>query len=96
MDLSFIFMFSLIRFQKCFELYCALAIGHPLVTHVRSFTDFARNLLGFLCFYPPMRVVYLGIGGPELSLLGIDNPQFPSDCSEGVGSVTYLPSPFLT
>ena len=38
MDLSLILMLSLIRFQKCFEVYCALAIGHLLVTHVRSFT----------------------------------------------------------
>jgi len=42
---------------------------------------------GFLCFYPPMRVWYIWeSGGQNYPYLGIDNPQFPSDCSEGVGS----------
>jgi hypothetical protein len=94
MDLSFIFMLSLIRFQKCFEVDCALAIGQPPGTHVRSFTDFGRILLGFFCSYPPVRVWYAWeSGGLNYPYLGIDNPQFPSDCSEGVGSVISLASP---
>jgi hypothetical protein len=73
MDLSFILMLSLIRFQKCFEICCALAINHPLVTHVRSFTGFGRNLLGFsrlLFLSAGACVVCLEIRGTELSLFG--------------------------
>ena len=66
MDLSFILMLSLIRFQKCFELYSALAIP---VTHV---PPFGRNVLGPGFFARIRRCVcgMLGNRVAELSLFG--------------------------